>query len=585
MFYYQICLALYNNQNSIGREWIRINSIDSSRSVRPHKLNRAREMAMKSSVLFIGIVFLLISIPVVVFGSGFALGEQGGRYLSTGAQGVAFGQDPHTIYYNPAGMTQLEGIQLCITGSMFIFPTAEMQREPDIFATNDNYPGYIEPYTDPETGLGVYKKASLQNPVGLGGGFFGIVLSDVIPVEGLSIGLVANTVFGSALEYPKDRAPNAYWMESVFLVTFHIVPSVAYEITDWLSVGAGIGPVFAFMDMTMNIDPYTTFFAPYDPQSIYYARSETYTDQTLNPYTGNNDLAGAPNPYYDPNFRTDDPTLVAAGIPIIRGFQEDPNYAVGTHLAMDAVSFTWNASFLLHFKDLFLDDQFNFGFQYGFFINLKMKGDAELEFTDDFLPLVSLAGITQNKIKMPTTIELQLPQFVRFGFAYTVPTRIMTIAVEFTWMQWSVWDEYRIKLPKDPDKNPMADPALMGLTEIVYEKNWKDGYTIRGGVQIHLVQGIIQTDAITGFDFALGTYFDSNVIPDEYIQLDYPAHRNVGFTFGFNFDVTDYLGFDYGFLKYFFPDRDVKRNYQVPSIRGFIDIDMIVMTFSLRLKF
>jgi len=61
--------------------------------------------------------FLLVTgamaIPIPAFAGGFYLQEQSpketGRALSGGA---AAGDDPSTIYFNPAAMTELQGVQL-----------------------------------------------------------------------------------------------------------------------------------------------------------------------------------------------------------------------------------------------------------------------------------------------------------------------------------------------------------------------------------------------------------------------------------------------------------------------------------------
>jgi long-chain fatty acid transport protein len=69
---------------------------------------------------------VLLSIPVTVFGHGFAVYPQGAKATAMGGAFTAQADDPTAIFYNPAGIVQLEGTQatiglFCFTGSSGTF--------------------------------------------------------------------------------------------------------------------------------------------------------------------------------------------------------------------------------------------------------------------------------------------------------------------------------------------------------------------------------------------------------------------------------------------------------------------------------
>ncbi|HAL87456.1 MAG TPA: aromatic hydrocarbon degradation protein, partial [Deferribacteraceae bacterium] len=57
-------------------------------------------------------------LPSAAFASGFAINEQGAKALGMGGAFAAQADDPTAVYYNPAGITQLEGTQVSLGFSL-----------------------------------------------------------------------------------------------------------------------------------------------------------------------------------------------------------------------------------------------------------------------------------------------------------------------------------------------------------------------------------------------------------------------------------------------------------------------------------
>jgi len=73
-------------------------------------------------ISFIGIFVMLIA-PTLVFGNGFAINENGTKAVGMGGAFAAQADDPSAIYFNPAGIVQLEGTQV-YGGMAIIIPSA-----------------------------------------------------------------------------------------------------------------------------------------------------------------------------------------------------------------------------------------------------------------------------------------------------------------------------------------------------------------------------------------------------------------------------------------------------------------------------
>ena len=124
---------------------------------------------------FIGIVILSLIAVSITFAGGYQINEQDARAVGMGGAFVARASDPSAIYYNPAGLTSQNGINI-LAGVDFIIPstsftststsitssaTTKISTNSQVFTPINVY-GTYQIEDDIVVGLGVY------NPFGLG---------------------------------------------------------------------------------------------------------------------------------------------------------------------------------------------------------------------------------------------------------------------------------------------------------------------------------------------------------------------------------------------------------------------------------
>ena len=162
----------------------------------------------------------LIAQASPVFGEAFRILDQGAAATGQGGAFAAQADDPSALFYNPAGMTQLPGVQvyfgsLIVGGNIsFTSPTGQ--------EVQGNFDGTI---VNPPP-VNFYLTANVSD---LG---FNVV-------EGLTVGIGVNTPFGLLVNYPTD-SPFATVATSAALPLIDIKPTVAFKLNDYISVGAGI---------------------------------------------------------------------------------------------------------------------------------------------------------------------------------------------------------------------------------------------------------------------------------------------------------------------------------------------------------
>lgn len=147
-----------------------------------------------------------------VYGQGAAASGMGNAF-------AAQADNPSALHYNPAGMTQLRGIQM-MGGGTFVGGTTDFRNASGISATGDHDGAFAWP--GPGHG---YITANLQ---GLG----------VSALEKLTVGIGVTTPFGSVMRWP-DNSPFRALTTFTALPLFDIKPTLAYQLHPDLSIGAG----------------------------------------------------------------------------------------------------------------------------------------------------------------------------------------------------------------------------------------------------------------------------------------------------------------------------------------------------------
>lgn len=166
----------------------------------------------RSLALLIAAVF-----PVAgAFGGGFQLNEHGARAMAQGGAFAARAYDGSAIFFNPAGF----GFQT--RGSAYIGGTL-------IFPHTSFY-GPLQVNSSEKTKL----KNQIFTPIN-------VCLSYPI-ASGLVAAVGVNNPFGLGTEWPENWV-GKYITQKVDLETFFISPTIAYKLTDYLSLGVGFNYV------------------------------------------------------------------------------------------------------------------------------------------------------------------------------------------------------------------------------------------------------------------------------------------------------------------------------------------------------
>ena len=167
----------------------------------------------------------VLGIPSSAFASGFALVEQSVPNLGNAASGGAAGlDDASTIFFNPAGLTRLEGNSFVGAG-YFILPTTKFRNQGSSVATGAPLLG---------------GNGGDAGPTNFVPNFYGAwSLSDRVKV-----GIGVNPPFGLATEYDSDWVGRYQALDSE-LITVNINPTIAAKLTDDFSVGVGLNVQYA----------------------------------------------------------------------------------------------------------------------------------------------------------------------------------------------------------------------------------------------------------------------------------------------------------------------------------------------------
>ena len=170
----------------------------------------------------------LMGIAGVSHAAGYALIEQNASGLGNAYAGqAAAASDASTIYFNPAGMTMLPDRQLVVAGHL-IKPRAE-------------FSGTVSPPAGGGQGGDAGDWALVPNA------YYAVRLA---PDVHLGVGL--NSPFGLKTEYDADWIGRYQAIKSE-LKTINLNPSIAYKLSDTLSLGAGLNVQWIEATLTNRI--------------------------------------------------------------------------------------------------------------------------------------------------------------------------------------------------------------------------------------------------------------------------------------------------------------------------------------------
>ena len=155
------------------------------------------------------IIFSVLALTSLsAFAGGFQLNLQGARALGMGGAYTGLAHGPATTFFNPGGLTQIEGHQFNL-GTSLIFPSVSLQT-----SVHDN----IDQTTGMATPIHFYYGGQIN--------------------EKLYVGFGLNNQFGSSSSF-EDDWQGRYIVQNISLRTFMFQPTIAYKLHEKISIGIG----------------------------------------------------------------------------------------------------------------------------------------------------------------------------------------------------------------------------------------------------------------------------------------------------------------------------------------------------------
>ncbi|MHC1741957.1 MAG: OmpP1/FadL family transporter [Syntrophobacteraceae bacterium] len=180
-----------------------------------------------SCVVLVGLACVL-ACSQGVWGAGFALYETGARANSLGSAMVGRADDPSAIFFNPAGITQLPGLQV-MGGAIIIVPgTTVITEHPSIGENSNQTDGHV--WFPPH----LYATYQINNHLWFGFGLF--------------------SPFGLGTEFDGDW-PGRFNSYKVVIQTLNVNPNIAWKINDEWSVAVGLDAMWFNLELRNKIDP------------------------------------------------------------------------------------------------------------------------------------------------------------------------------------------------------------------------------------------------------------------------------------------------------------------------------------------
>ncbi|WP_028534260.1 OmpP1/FadL family transporter [Paludibacterium yongneupense] len=185
------------------------------------------------SVMTIGGALGVCGAPAAL-ASGYNFGSQSVSAQGTAHANAAEAADASTLYYNPAGMTFLDGDQITV-GSTLVIPSSSF--------TNNGSTTVVGTTTSGGNG-GSFAPSAVVAP--------NLYYSHQID-DKIHVGLGIFVPYGAKLNYGTTWA-GRYALESVNLQTINFNPSISYKLDEHHSFGFGVSAQYMKADLTKAVD-------------------------------------------------------------------------------------------------------------------------------------------------------------------------------------------------------------------------------------------------------------------------------------------------------------------------------------------
>jgi long-chain fatty acid transport protein len=472
----------------------------------------------------------------------------GSKATALGGAYSAYANDPFAVYYNPAGLTQLDSFM--ISGGLHMMdPTIQVENY-RVSNTNDPLIAGPKDFSDESPNLAA-PHLGVATPI-----------SDT-----LAFGIAAYAPWGLELEWNDNPAENpaAYnYYRSYYIREVLGSPTLAWKVSDKLSFGFGVslGMSKAGEERKLYVSPNLATDPAIGPSIIEGATSQA-REAIATVEAANQDAGGVAPPitttsaaYNFLSTYAPDKTAEIAAFKSLsdRGLETPEQVGVAT-----AQESEYNRPATDHdaFVKAELKDDFNYSFNFGLMYkptetitlglayrsrtitHFEGKLDKKVVTYDENgnRKLVSAYDNDPDTDKPDVELDYDHPDQVQLGIRY-VPASNPDISIEFdlVWTNWSINEEQSAKIT-DPLRVDVAElagqPIFSTKADSTYRRDWEDTKQIRVGVEWKI-------DEI--FTLRGGYFYDPSPIRDDTLDLMWPdADKKIyslgcGMNFG-NFSV------------------------------------------------
>ncbi|GAB3257726.1 OmpP1/FadL family transporter [Chitinimonas naiadis] len=401
-------------------------------------------MRLSRTVLCLTVLHAFAALPALA--SGYHFGSQSASAQGTANASAAQASDPSVLFYNPAGMTRLEGTQA--SGVLdIVIPSTKFEDR-----------GSVTSWGRPTGG-------------GNGGDFVDVTavphayLSHRLN-DRLTAGFGVFVPFGSKTKYDEDWV-GRYNIIGTELKTIALNPSVAFKVTDRLSLGAGISAQYMDGKLAKGAD-----FGSGAMNSLVESQVKA------------NAIPGVPE------------SIIRAAVVnqlngIIKTVSGNPTYSGKVDIKGDDWGFGYNLGLLFD-----IDDRTRIGVAYRSKIKHTLEGEAKWDVqrpADNLAALLNgalpgvgnlvranlLAAYTDSpaKLKVTTPESLSISAFKQFE-------RVALMA-DITRTRHSRFEELRVDFANNlPDSLTIENWEDTTRYSIGAEYQWSDKLKLRGGLAI-----------------------------------------------------------------------------------------------------
>lgn len=371
----------------------------------------------------------------------------GSRATSMAGAMTAGTNDAFSVYYNPAAMTKIKKRTFTV-GVHLVDPSLEIEK----FSADMHSP--LTPMAPVESSGSVSDSSPLLKVPHLG---------YVHPIgDRLALGFAVYVPYGLELEWSSNVAKNAgaYNSYHSWYLREVITPSIAYKVTDKLSVGAGIsiGKSKAGVERIRYVPDFMMSSAAWDAAltSVYGGTLDAATISGMA-----NQQAALYADLQGKTYKTE--------------MEDDLNYSFNIGILYE------------------MNEKLAFGFTF------RSKADSDLEGDTDVKPDAELWP-GQN---VDASVNLDAPNQIQLGVEYK-PTPKWSVNFDITRTWWGDIEDYTVKF---------SEPFMGTADEEHYERDWKDTFQYRIGTEYKL------NDTV---DLRAGYYYDPTVVPNSTFDIQWP---------------------------------------------------------------